>query len=564
MDNEFISSLKEKADIVTIIGQYVELKRSGNNYKACCPFHKEKTPSFMVNEQRQSYKCFGCGKGGDVYTFIQDIENVEFYEAVHILADRLGIEVPKGKNFNPQENSILKTIKEINLTAGRHYYKTLLKNQSALSYLRDRGVSAEMIKSFGLGYADNSSMLLTELRKNFSEEELIQSGIASKREGNLHLIFRERIIFPIFNTRGEIIAFGGRQLGEYGPKYLNSPETKIYSKKDNLYALQIARKNIQNKTIFLVEGYMDVISMHQNGYKNTVASLGTALTMEQAQIISKLANNVFILYDSDNAGVQATLKALDILGEAGVDARVITLQDAKDPDEFFKKNTSAMFQMRIDESLDYLRFNIVQIEKRYDISGSFGKDSFVKEAVQFIKEYLQKPFARQIYVEDCIYYLSDRTSYSVKSIGVDIFGQFFSTKQFQKNREEKFVSKLEFEIEEEIDKKEMTILNGLLIGKVSFDDIKIEDFVHSKNRKMYHQIQHKLDVDIQPDYSQILTSKEYAMLIRSVRNTKLDLRIEHLEKVQEQILFSQKNEDISLALLIGNYIIKLKNKKNEK
>lgn len=561
MDSEFIATLKEKADIVTIIGQYVELKRSGSNYAACCPFHKEKTPSFMVNEQRQSYKCFGCGKGGDVYTFIQDIENVEFYDAVNILANKLGVEVPRDRSYNPQENSLIKEIKEVNLFAARYYYKALLRSRIASDYLQRRGVRAEMVKAFGLGYADHSTELLSLLRKKFSEDTLIRSGIATLRDEKLSLIFRERIIFPIFNTRGDIIAFGGRQLGEYGPKYLNSPETKIYSKKENLYALNIARKNIKNDTIFLVEGYMDVISMHQSGYKNSVATLGTALTNEQAHILSKLVHNIFILYDSDAAGIQATIKALNILANAGVDARVVLLPNAKDPDEFFKKNPPAMLQERVEQSLDYLQFNILQIEKKHDLTTSIGKDGFVKESVAFIKDYLTKPFSRQIYLESCLYYISEQTGYSIKSIGVDIFGQYFSPNQFSKKKKEVVNPKLDFEIEEEIDKKELAILNGLLIGKISLDDIGIADFVHSKNRRMYFQIQQNMDIPIKPDYSQILSAKEYAMLIKSVKNTKLDRRIEYLEKVQQSILNSSQSEDMHLAIVIGNYIIKLKNMK---
>lgn len=564
MNKEFVLLLKEQSNIVDIINQYVELKRSGNNYKACCPFHKEKTPSFMVNEQKQSFKCFGCGKGGDVYNFIQEIENVDFQDAVSILANKMGMDIPQDTRHDRMQGELIKSLKEINLFAGRYYYKNLFRNESAIGYLKERGIQSEMVKSFGLGYSDNSPDLLNQLRKNFQDDLIVSSGIATKKEGKLYLTFRERLMFPIFNNRNEIIAFGGRQLGEWGPKYLNSPETKIYSKKENLYALHIARKNIVNDTIFLVEGYMDVISMHQNGYKNTVATLGTALTPEQAAVLSKIVNNIFILYDNDNAGKEAARKALDILGEANIQARVILLEDAKDPDEYFKRRSKKDFQDRIDSSVDYLLFNIIQIQANHDINSSVGKDSFVKHSVDFIKNYLTKPYARQIYVEESVYYISKISGYSIKSIGVDIYGEYFSPKQFSRTKEaEELVpkSKFEFEVEEEIDKKELAILHGLLMNKICTDDISIEDFIHRKNRKLYYEIKTGTNTSLIPDPEQILSDSEYKMLIRSIKNTKLNRRIEFLEGVQERIMASDDSENFKIALLIGNYIIKLKNLK---
>lgn len=562
MDNGFVTMLKERADIIDIIGQYIELKRAGSNYKGNCPFHKENTPSFVVNEAKQYYKCFGCGKSGDVYTFIQDIENVEFYDAVKILAGKLGVEIPTDNKYDSKTNTLIKSIKEINLFSGRYYYKNLLKNPEALAYLRSRGVSSEMIKAFGLGYADNSSQLMEELTAQHSQEVLLQSGMVNQRDGRLNLVFRDRIMFPIFNNRNEIIAFGGRQMGNYGPKYINSPETKLYSKKENLYALNIARTNLKNQILFLVEGYMDVVSMHQNGYKNTVATLGTALTTEQAKIISKLASNVFILYDNDKAGNTASIKALNIFLDIGLDARVILLEDAKDPDDFFKKHSSDDFVQQIDNSKDYLMFNILQIYNRFDMSSNFEKDGFVRESVDFIKQYLKHPASRQVYVEESLHFISKESGYSIKSIGTDIFGQYFSMKQFGKKiSEEQDIKPLELEVEEEIEKKEQLILNGLMLKRITADDIGIQDFVYSKNRLMYHQIKTGQDIQCEPDSSKDLSLEEYKMLIKSIKNTKIDMRIEYLEKVQNQILNSNNQSDMGSALLIAKYIINLKKSK---
>ncbi len=559
MNHDFITLLKERADIVNIINQYVSLKQSGSNYKACCPFHKEKTPSFTVNPQRQSFKCFGCGKGGDVLSFIQEIEHIEFFDAVSLLADKVGLEVPKERNFDPQKKDSIKEIKEINLMAARYYYKNLTKSSVALEYLKNRRVSAQMIREFGLGYADESNSLMELLAEKFSEERILESGIARKNEYGVTPIFKDRIIFPIFNFKNEIIAFGGRQLGSWGPKYINSPETMIYQKKENLYGIQIARKNITNKAIFLVEGYLDVISMHQNGYKNTVATLGTALTDEQAKILSRLASNVFILYDSDEAGQKAAKKALELIETNGASCRVITLDEEKDPDEFFRKKTPADFYKKIEESVDFLKFNIQFIQKQHDIETSIGKENFVRESVDFIKQYNEKPYARQIYTEESIYYLSDLTGYSIKSLGVDIFGKYFSPKMFRRSSmdEDQPAAQASIEIETELDNKEKIVLYGLFKKKIHFDEISIEDFVYLENQKKYHQIKEGQEVTFE-DTLQELSHNEYTLLIKSIKMAKLSLRIAFLEKKQEELLRTQKSNSVSAAIIIGNEIIRLK------
>ena len=563
MNNDFIALLKERVDIVDIINQYVPLRHSGNNYKACCPFHKEKTPSFMVNPQTQSFKCFGCGKGGDVYTFIQEIEHIEFFDAVTLLADKFGMEIPRDRDHNPKQKATNAEIKEINLLSARYFYKKLIQTTHALDYLKKRGVSPQMIREFGLGYADDSGELIEMLRSRFSEERILESGIANKKENRLQSVFRDRIIFPIFNSRNEIIAFGGRQLGEWGPKYLNSPETPIYQKKENLYGIQIARKNIRDRTVFLVEGYMDVISMHQNGYRNTVATLGTALTESQGKILSKMADYIMVLYDSDNAGQNAAKKAIELIEQTGASARVVELTGAKDPDEFFKKKSASEFTNCINSSKDYLKFNISYIQNQYDIATNIGKENFVKEAVSFIKHYQSKSFARQIYIEEAIYYLSEATGYSTKSIGTDIFGKYFSPKMFRKERsiEEPKSSALQLEIEPEIDKKEKTILWGLSNNLIAFDEIGIEDFVYPINRKLYFEIKSGLQ---KYDLNEIerLSQQEYSMLIKSIKQTKLGIRISFLENVQNQLLRSKDGTDATLALMIGKEIIRLNGLRN--
>lgn len=560
MDNNYIGNLKERLNIADIIGEYVDINRSGGSLKACCPFHKEKTPSFVVNEEKQFFKCFGCGKSGDVFTFIEEIENVEFMDAVKILASKIGYELPSNGSYQKNNH---KEIKQINLDAGRYYYRSLLKDARALNYLKERRLLPETIKSFGLGYANNTPELLESLLSKYSEDLIVESGIATKNNQNLRLVFRDRIIFPIFNVRDELIGFGGRLLGQFGPKYINSRETPIYSKKEHLYALNIAKKNIVNEAIILVEGYMDVISMHQNGYKNTVATLGTALTIEQANLLSKHARTVFLLYDSDEAGVKATLKALEIFLNIGLESRVITLQGAKDPDEFFLQKDKQDFDQMIADSLNYLMYNIVYIGEKYDLSTNMGLDYFAKDATDFIKNYMKHNYARQTYVEDAVIYISKVTGFSIKSIGTDIFGQYFSPKQFTKVADTDISAPhsnliaLENE-DKEIDKKEELILNGIILGKVSIDEINIEDFNLNKNKIIYYQIKINNEISLEGDYSKVLTDDEYKLLIKNIKNIKLEKRIKFLENVQANYLKSDSNQDMEIALIVGNYIIKLK------
>lgn len=564
MDNEFISSLKEKINIIDLINQYINLKKSGNNYKACCPFHKEKTPSFVVNEIKQSYKCFGCGKSGDIYSFIQDIENLSFYESVLFLADKFGIDIPKTNNFEKESYDLSKKIKELNIFVARYYYKNLIRNKIAQEYLKKRKINPSMVKIFGLGYADRSNELIKEIFNKFEERVVFKSGILSNNDEK-KLIFKDRLIFPIFNNRNEVIGFGGRQLNDFGPKYINSPETEVYSKKDNLYALNIARKNIKNDSIFLVEGYMDVISMHQNGYPNTVASLGTSLTKEQSIILSKLCKNIFIVYDNDQAGRDATKRALDILVETNSNVRVVNLDDTKDPDEFFSKYDNNYFDQMIYKSKDYLSFNIKYLKNKINISNSYGLDLFVKESTEFIKKYINEKYAVQLYVENAIREISNISGYTIKTIGMEIYGKYFSEKQFtalSKNTNYE-ISNIDNTLDDETFKKEQYILYGILNKEIDINIIKINDFSHSENRKNYYFLKNKKNINLKYEFkseSSYNVSKNYDIMIKSIKNKKVDTDIKNLENVQKYLV--NVANDFELAIKIGKKIIKLKNKIN--
>ncbi|MCR5082278.1 MAG: DNA primase [Parasporobacterium sp.] len=353
--DDFLDEVRMNSDIVDVISSYVKLKRNGNGYVGLCPFHSEKTPSFHVTPSKQMYYCFGCHDGGSVFTFIQKIENFNFPEAVEFLAKRANMSLPEESNNQKlkQESGIRDQILEINKLAGLYFYNILKseKGSRGLKYLMDRGLTKETIVSFGLGLSDRyKDDLYRYLKsKGYSDDIISQSGLVKIKESGALDYFWDRVMFPIFNERGNVIAFGGRIMGKGEPKYLNSPETKAFNKRRNLFALNIAKKS-KRGNIILCEGYMDVISLHQAGFDNAVASLGTAFTPEQASLIKRYADVVYTSYDSDGAGQSATLKAIDLLRDAGIKSRVIDLKPYKDPDEFIKGEGNESFERRMENA----------------------------------------------------------------------------------------------------------------------------------------------------------------------------------------------------------------------
>lgn len=574
IDNNIINEIKDKANIVDIISDYVDLKNNGSSYKSCCPFHNENTPSFVVSENKQIYKCFGCGRSGDVIKFIQDIENVDFIDALKILGEKLNIDISLRNNegYFGQEKAEAE-LREINTEAARFYYKKLVNTTFAIDYLKNRGILPEMIKEFGIGYADNSFELLNLLKGKFSKESLVESGIFIQKDNKIYSRFRNRMMFPIFDTRNKVIAFGGRQMDDYGPKYLNSPETKIFLKKNNLYGYNIARKNLINKSIFLVEGYMDVIKMHQFGYKNTVASLGTSLTTEQAKLIKKTADKLYVIYDSDSAGIQASLRALEIALEEGLEVKAVSIIESKDPDEYLSKYGKDSFEVLLDKADDYLIFNIKNIRSRYNLKSESQVIDFLKESVEFIKKYLNKFNSSHIFVENAIYFLSSESGYSVKSIGQDIFGKYFSIKQFSRNNEELDTETSHADLNQimhsdafEIDKREKMILANIIMGNINLEYFSINDFGIKENRLIYASLINGTfdDKELFFGYYSKIETEELYLLKKNMRNIALEKQIDYFEKLQLRLLESGDEYSLKLALKIGQHIINLNNRKISK
>lgn len=402
--DEIIEEVRSKNDIVDVISSYVKLQKKGSSYFGLCPFHNEKSPSFSVSREKQMYYCFGCGAGGNVFTFLMEYENYSFQEALKYLADRAGVELPEAEySKEARERADQKAILlEINKVAAQYFYVQLKSPQGAhaLSYLKDRGLSDEMIHSFGLGYSNKYSNDLYQYLKSkgYRDELIVKAGLVTVDERyGVSDKFWNRVMFPIMDSNSRVIGFGGRVMGDAKPKYLNSPETMIFDKSRNLYGLNRARSS--RKPYFLLcEGYMDVISLHQAGFSNAVASLGTALTPGHASLIKRYVKEVYLTYDSDEAGTKAALRAMPILKDVGITARIIRMEPYKDPDEFIKHLGAEAFEERIHKARNGFMFGLEVLERDYDLTTPEGKTDFMKEAAKRLTQF-DEEIERSNYIE---------------------------------------------------------------------------------------------------------------------------------------------------------------------
>jgi len=399
--SSFLDELVSRSDIVDVVSGYVQLtKRSGSNLFGLCPFHSEKTPSFSVSPDKQIYHCFGCGKGGGVINFIMEIENLQFPDAVHFLARRAGMTVPEDTE-SPDRQSRRARLLELNRAAARFFYETLSRPEgaAAVDYINRRGISKAMVKRFGLGAAPDSWDALTTamLNKGFHMEELAAAGLAKRRKGGngVYDAFRNRLMFPVIDVRGSVIGFSGRILGDGEPKYLNSPDTPVFSKSRNLFALNLAKKTDKGM-LLLVEGNIDVVSLHQAGFDCAVASLGTSLTPEQARLMSRYTDNVVICYDSDNAGMKAAQRAIGIFENTGLRVRVLQVDGAKDPDEFIQKNGADAFARLIERSENQIDYRIQAVLSKYKLDTDEGRLGFLAEVTGVLAS-LSNAVEREVY-----------------------------------------------------------------------------------------------------------------------------------------------------------------------
>lgn len=392
-----------RVDIVETIGRYVSLKPSGKNFKGICPFHPEKTPSLMVSPEKNLWHCFGCGLGGNIFSFVMKAENITFPEAARILAERAGVSLELSYKSRKEisEKEVLFNILD---SIAKFYHQSLLKSDQAKmarEYLSRRGLSADSIKTFELGFSPHNDELIDFLKKNdISLETALKTGTITRRAGeNYHDYFRGRIIFPIHDTQGRVIAFGGRVMNDSQPKYLNSPETLVFSKGKNLYGLNLARGEMgKTREAIIVEGYMDLIALHQNGLKNSVASLGTSLTRAQAELLSRYCDSVVMAYDSDTAGTQATSRGVEIIEETGLPAKILLMPKGTDPDSFIKKEGAEEFRKKKEKAISFIEFKARILSQNFDLKSPEGKAGFVREIIPALTK-IKDPVRRDEYIK---------------------------------------------------------------------------------------------------------------------------------------------------------------------
>ncbi len=486
-----IDEVKTSNNILDVISQYVILKRSGRNFLGLCPFHKEKSPSFSVSPDKQIFHCFGCGVGGDVITFICKIENVNYKEAIQILAEKANITLPVSDNAQDAKREMLKQkVYEINEIVAKFYHENLYKPSAkeAQEYVKKRKLDNNTLKKFMIGYSNGTNEVYKFLKqKGFKEEEILLSNLVKKTDYGYNDVYKNRLIFPIQDVRNRIIAFGGRVLDDSKPKYINSPEGIVYNKGRNLYALNVA-KNADTKNIIMVEGYMDAVSLHQRGISNAVASLGTSLTEGQARLLRKYTEKVVISYDSDGAGQAATLRGLDILKNVGCDVRILQMDGAKDPDEYVIKYGNGRFNLLVENAISLIEFKTKVLKKNLDITNVNDKIKFLKETAQLLTK-VDSKIEQELYVDK----ISKEHNISKEALYAEI--NKLSNKTINNKileRAPKTIIKRE-DIQKKLIEREKSIIALLIQEKEKAyaqikDEINVEDFKSEINKKILKRL----------------------------------------------------------------------------
>lgn len=495
--DEVINDVRQSNDIVDVISQYVHLKRSGRNFFGLCPFHNEKSPSFSVSPDKQIFHCFGCGVGGNVFSFITQIEGINFVEAVQMLAERANIQLPTLQdNGDSQREELKAKVYKVNEFTAEFYHQNLYKPQAKIAqeYVKKRQLSNETLKSFKIGFSGKFDELYQELKKQgFGEKEILESGLVNKNERGQYIDrYRNRLMFPICDARGKVIAFGGRVLDDSKPKYINSPENVVYSKGRNLFGLNVAKKG-DLKRILIVEGYMDVISLHQRGITNVVAPLGTALTEQQGWLLRKNSEQIILSFDSDEAGLKAKLRALDILQNMGCDLRILQMEGAKDPDEYIIKYGNARFNNLVDKALSIIEFKVKILKKDLNLENTNDKIKFLNEIAKLISN-VNNTIEREVYIEKIAkeYDISKEAIYA--EVNKLTYKNVKTEKVLEKpkpvvthiKREEKVIS-------EAVKRRENTVIALLLMGDLNIfeilrQNIKVEDFQDEVNKKIAQKL----------------------------------------------------------------------------
>ena len=498
--DELIEEIRSSNDIVDTVSQYVQLKRKGRNFFGLCPFHKEKSPSFSVSPDKQIFHCFGCGVGGNVIHFISKIENLDFKDTMEFLADRAGIELPKTENEQFNQRQMLKDkVYKINEETARFYHDNLYKPtaKEAQNYVKERKLNNATLKNFLIGYSGTYNELYNHLKsKGFSDNEILASSLVNKNDrGQFIDRFRRRLMIPILDVRGKVIAFGGRVLDNSLPKYINSPENIVYSKGRNLFGLNVAKKGDLKKVV-IVEGYMDAISLYQRGITNVVASLGTALTEAQGRLLRKYAEQIIISYDSDSAGQAATLRGLEILRNLGCDVRILQMEGAKDPDEYVIKYGTGRFNLLIDNAISLVEFKVKVLKNKFDLDNTNDKIKFLQEIAKVLSE-VDSQIELEIYVEK----IANEYSISKEAIYSEV-NKIKYANTAKKEEPEKIIRKKQIskksKVDDSIIKKENVVIYLLLnYPEKATEKIRSNlfesDFKYDINKKIINKLYELID-----------------------------------------------------------------------
>ena len=543
INDEIIDKVKESSDIVDIISNYIQLKKSGSNFVGLCPFHNEKTPSFTVSESKQYFRCFGCGEGGDSITFVMKKENLDFVDAIKLLADKYNIEVEENKidnKFAGEKESLY----NINKETARFFFDNLNKSQKSLEYLSRRQINNKTLRQFGLGFAHDSwdSLHKHLLSKGFRSEEIAKIGLIGRKSGNTGYYdkFRDRIIFPIIDTRSRVIGFGGRVMNDSQPKYLNSSDSIIFNKGNHLYGLNLVDKYSDKKRILLVEGYMDVISLFSSGINYSVASLGTALTDRQAKLLKRYGEEIYICYDSDTAGNKATLRAIDTLVEADVKPRIILLPNGMDPDDYIKKMGIIEFNKLFIKSLNHIDYKISMSKSKYNLDSIEDKIQFTLEVSKIIRS-LKSPVEQDVFIKK----ISQDTGISVEAIEAEV-----RRSQYNKTPDKKFkdskpnISPVRAIITSGNLKAEVDLLLLMIEDKDYFDiindSLELEDFSSNEYRKIYEIIRNQYLDKTTIDIDSILKiySKETSdnQIVDTLKTNKMNYQSTKIEEIIKDLI----------------------------
>ena len=553
--DEILEEIKQSNDIVEVISQYVHLKRSGRNYFGLCPFHNEKTPSFSVSPDKQIFHCFGCGVGGNVISFISKIEGIGFKEAIESLAEKANITLPTTmNNIDSKKEELKAKVYKVNSFAAEYYYQRLFKPESKIGqeYIKKRNINKQTIDNFKIGFSGKFNELYKALAgQGFGEEEILESGLVNKNENGSYIDrYRNRLMIPILDERNRVIAFGGRVLDDSKPKYINSPENIVYSKGKNLFGLNVAKKG-DTKKLLIVEGYMDVISLHQRGITNVVAALGTALTTQQGWLLRKNTQQVILGFDADEAGQAAIVRAMEIMQNMGCDIRVLKMQGAKDPDEFIVKYGTARFQKLLDNSISLLEFKIDMLQKQLNLENAGDKIKFLNEIAKLLSK-IDNTMEREIYIEK----ISKGYNISKEAIYAQVNKlHYASNKAIKKNTKEIK------EISTEIRKREDTIISILINEPEIYlelkDYIKIEDFKDETNKEILKQIyceleKGSLNTNLLLDHMEEkcqnhlteIMSEDYGISDnkKAIQDILQKYKREKLEKRRDELLLLEENE----------------------